>query len=365
MLRHCISLGIHLKIKSGSTTKQHEEKRRAELWYSLIRFETLLSELTGRPKSIDLDEITVALDSNEHAHQEDDDGEAFTSRVCWERFSQLVDTAVSNAQTTDYCQILSSMTFPYSVLGKSSFTAILKLCRISDLIRKQYHGVENVPWHDFHNSTKRLHHMLVIWQTNLPTGLQFRAEDPDIPDSPAKLPLFVYWASLHMVLCRPYVCATNIPEESEESRQFDQDTARTGVEAALSVIQVLCVRARSALITVKIHDFFALHFISQALGILLLETTLDHRHCYPQNFQRIMDAIKEALAYLWPLCHHSKSAFKLWTLSNLVLKTALQKYQAVDLIDTSATAPKPLQWTSQDQDAFNVDLRSLSLTKPE
>lgn len=359
-LRHCSALGVHLKVKAGAA-QLPEQRRRAELWYSLFALEALLAELTGRPRMMNLEEVTVSLDFSEL--QQNEGGESPSTAACWQYYSNNMFDAVPSAPSANFRETWSALADPHVPLDKTCFSTALELCSISHSIRRQYHSAGTVTWHDFHNGTKELHWRLTRWREGLPDGLSFLASGEDVFNFPAKISLFLKWASLNMMLFRPYVCAIDIPNESEESRDFDQNAARACVESALSLLHILTSSATFARTTVTIQWWHALHYTCQALGILLLEMSLGHRHYYPDNLGRIVNGIKDGLTYIEPMCCHLKSAFKLWNLSRLVLQTALQRYQAVNLVEIPATAPQPLNWTSEDQTAFDVLLQSLSASK--
>ena len=59
---------MHLKVATEAITEK-DHTIRARIWHSLYRFEVLLSEMTGRPKSINIANSSVPMDLLLHADE--------------------------------------------------------------------------------------------------------------------------------------------------------------------------------------------------------------------------------------------------------------------------------------------------------
>ena len=326
--------------------------RRARTWHSLYCLEILVSEVTGRPRAVALTDITTPVDILEAplasttmppALMTQQTAEA-NSRRKWLEFLQ------NGRQGSQF--LLEGKRPLRSLAGigtghpLSHFAHRIRLCFISHSIGTAlYSANEDQSWSDLQDQTNRLEGELVHWQRNLPPELTMQGPHNPRVDPRSKLELAMYYCSVCMILYRPCLCNIEIDNESPQSKSFDLLSARKCVEAAISLIDLM-PNSRTAQEGFLLLPWWGLlHYISQAIAILLLEMCLNTVH-FPGDLDRLLAALKRAMLYLYRMTSTSRSAYKAWKIFRDILEDASTEFAGLDISDIPMEAQQPSNWVS-------------------
>lgn len=356
-LRHATALGLHLKV-ADSTISITDRVRRARTWHSLYSLEILVSEVTGRPRAIAISDITTPVDILEapvrstaiSEHITTQYGPEAGSRRQWLKFLQQErpgSTSILQGTTT-----LGSLSGVGAGAPASHFTHRIRLCFISHRIGTAlYSANENHSWSDLQDRTDILEKELLLWSRNLPPELNVQAPRSPNIDPRSNIELAMYYHSVRMILYRPCLCNIHIPNESPQSKEFDLQTARKCVEAAISMSELM-PDLRNAQEGFQLLPWWCLlHYTSQTIAILLLEISLNVVH-FPGELERLMFALKHALLYLYRMTSTSKSAYKAWRIFRKVLYKASIEFAGLDIDDVPIDAAQPPNWGEADEDSL-------------
>lgn len=354
-IRHAIALGLHLKV-AAEAISHTDHRSRARVWYSLFRLEILLSEMTGRPKCLRVTDATVHFDLS-FQQQEDDDPErpitidqsveGIDSRALWRAFlgSDLEIARNLDGGVTPWDRfgpVGSNMT-------EKQFAAGLELSVISDKIGTMlYLSPADLTWAEVQDTIQSLQSELANWHENLYPELKLDNVGVTDIDPRSHLELELYYCSVSMILCRPSLCEIRIHGESQGSTEFNRLSARACVQAAIRMVSLMPDEPVAEYVFQVLPWWSLLHYVCQAAAVLLLELCLNVQHM-PSETREVMFATKKAMNYLWSLAPSSKSAFKAWTIVRLLVQKVTLRYQRNVLMDIPADAPKPRNWTEDDE----------------
>jgi Fungal specific transcription factor domain len=361
-LRHATALGLHLKV-ADSAISMTDRIRRARTWHSLYCLEILVSEVTGRPRAIAISDITTPVDILEAPVRSTAISEQIStqygaeagSRRQWQKFLE---------QERPGSTFMLSSTIPLrSLVGigngapASHFTHRIRLCFISHRIGTAlYSANENHSWSDLQDRTNMLEKELLLWTRSLPSELTMQGPHNPHVDPRSKIELAMYYNSIRMILYRPCLCNIHIPNESRQSKDFDLESARKCVEAAISMTELM-PDLRTAQEGFQLLPWWCLlHYTSQAVAVLLLEMCLNFAH-FPGELERLVFALKRAMLYIYRMTSASRSAYKAWKIFRQVLDHASMEFAELDISDLPVDAPQPPNWSP----AFEASLRDQDL----
>lgn len=354
-IRHATALGLHLKVSSGVFSNE-EFKKRASIWWSLFRLEVLLSEITGRPKCVNEQVITVprtsVLSEEDRVDDEtpsviDPPDSAFNSAELWQSF--MGDNSLIG-------ETLKGGVIPWSKLvpmgfnmSENHFPAALELSGISNKIGSiLYLSPADLTWADVQTTVRDLEADLACWQELLSSDLKIdRIGESDV-DPRSNLDIEMNLCSLRMILYRPFLCEIHIEDESARSIDFNQRSARAGVIAAIRMTQILPDDPVAAQVLMILPWWTLLHYISQATAILCLELCLNVQHMQEET-RDVMMALRKALNYLWALSPTSKSAYRAWNTYRPLVEKVAQKYRRSILTEMPSEAARPAGWSEEDE----------------
>lgn len=345
---------MHLRV-SDPSMKQDEKDRRARTWYSLYSLEVLIAEVTGRPKSISLSDVTISI-STFHSHEE--------PRGSASRRSSSFESSTNSRKfwlnflnsDTDIPQGMTGGVIPwknFATVGRSApashFPQRLLLCRLSDKIAAElYTGTLDDSWAEIQRKIGELQTELRYWAENLPDDLAIQSKTPTDSDPRVKIELSMYYHSVQMILHRHCLCEIDIENESLRSQEFNRSCARACVHAAMSMLAVMPDNP-SAHEAFQLLPFWALlHYIAQAAAVLLLELSLDSQH-FPTETDEVVNYLRKAMGYLWCMTQNSFSAFRAWRIFRKLLSEVAKRYDDLSIADIPEDAPQPSDWTDEDE----------------
>ncbi|KAK6364508.1 hypothetical protein LTS17_012131 [Exophiala oligosperma] len=352
--RHATALGLHLRV-SDPDLGGLERARRARTWYSLYCLEILIAEITGRPKSIFLPDVTTPVDlfSEDleaiYSTQEDNYMTADESRTVWLDFLRA-RREISQAMTGGMVPWTS---FPYLGHGVSHlyFPHRVHLCRLSDKIATQlYSGTSEDSWSQVQRKIGELQTDLRHWAESLPDELNLQSETTAVSDPRARIELAMYYHSVQMILHRPCLCEITIENQSLASQEFNRSSARACVHAAMSLLAIIPDNPSAHEAYQLLPWWSLLHYVAQATAVLLLEMAHGCQH-FRAEVPEVVTYLRKAMAYIWCMTQGSPSAFRAWRMFRKLLSGIQEKAGRYDAIDIPENAPRPTSWTHEHEAA--------------
>ncbi|OQV06017.1 Fungal specific transcription factor domain-containing protein [Cladophialophora immunda] len=346
--RHATALGLHLRV-TDTNVSELERARRARTWYSLYSLEILIAEITGRPKSIFLTDVTIPIDLFWSVPRET---LAFSEQV-----DHFLSPAGSRKIWLEYLHSgsgISHMTggmVPWKSLSSvgrdvpiSYLPQRLYLCRLSDKVASHlYSGTSEDSWSEIQQKLGNLQDELRQWAGNLPQELAIQGQESAGTDPRAKIELGIYYYSVEMILNRVCLCEITIPDESAGSQEFNRSSARTCVHAAMSMLAMLPDHPTAHEAYQLLPWWELLHFVAQATAVLLLELALDAQH-FRNEAAQIVTSLRKAMGYLWCMTEMSLSAYRAWRIFRQLLTEVMGRHDDLDLTDIPTEAAPPPGW---------------------
>jgi hypothetical protein len=321
----------------------------------------LIAEITGRPKSIFLSDVTTPTDllqRHEHIDQGNlEDGDyisALESRSMWLEFLRA-KRDISQAMTGGMVPLTS---FPSLGRGVSPqyFPHRIHLCRLSDRIAtKLYSGTSDCTWAQIQSRIGELQTDLRFWSESLPDELNLQSDVTMDTDPRARIELALYYHSVQMILHRPCLCEVIIENQSSASQEFNLSSARACVHAAMSLLAVLPDNP-SAHESYQLLPWWALlHYVAQATAVFMLEMALGCQH-FKNEIPEVVDYLRKAMAYIWCMTQESLSAYRAWRLFRNLLSFIQEEDDQYHAVDIPQYAPVPTGWTDEHEVAINKTL---------
>jgi hypothetical protein len=357
-IRNATCLGLHLKaVDSALTAEQLEE--RARLWYSLYSLEVTLSEVLGQPPLTSLEYTTVPVEILKCDSQEGNSGDPDThgTRMLWLDFLR---------RRRDASQTMRGAHIPwrnFQFIGygppPQHLASRARLSIISNRVMTQlYMPNLSHSWAAVQKIITGLNVQLLGWENGLPEELNLKSTIAMGSDPRAKIDLALYHQSIRMILYRPCLCRSRIPNESAYSREFNLTGARSCVRAGVSLVDILPEDASA-------HDAYQLlpwwnllHYLGQALGVFILELCLDMEH-FGGSATLLTPHVRKAMSYLWCLTAGSLSAYKAWRIFRHALFILSLRADGFDIDDIPMEAQVPTGWTDADEASLMDTLRPI------
>lgn len=338
-----------MKVSDPNLTEV-ETRERARTWYSLYSLEILITEITGRPKSIFLLDVTIPIDLIEQVASTTDDIQRDHDNLTSNRASKKAwleflgeGRYLSYAMTGGVVPWKSFASVGQGV-SRQYFAQRLSLCRLSDKISSQlYTGTSGDSWSEIQHKIGDLQSELRNWAESLPTDLAIQGQGSGATDPRVKIELSMYYQSLQMILHRPCLCQVIIENESIRSQEFNRSAARACVHAAMSMLAIMPDNPTAHEAYQLLPWWALLHFVAQATAVLLLELCLGSQH-FPDETLEVVNYLRKAMAYLWCITDGSLSAYRAWRIFRQLLSEVSRMYEHLDLVDIPEEAPQPPGW---------------------
>ncbi|KIW17032.1 hypothetical protein PV08_04223 [Exophiala spinifera] len=376
-IRHATALGLHLQVTDPSVSNE-DLRRRARTWYSLYSLEVLISEITGRPKSISVSDVTAPIDllagpasGSTRSTSLDDStrsvppvpisttqvGEPILleiSRKAWLEHLKLMqnnNTATSSSSSSSLSPGLTIGDDDDHAIPTTYLPQRLHLCLLSDKIARQlYSGTNDPSWLGLQRRIHDLEAELRRWVETLPENLS-PASSPagrgdEFLNPRIRIELAMYYHSLQMILYRPCLCANSAEAEAVESREFNHRAARACVLGALSMLALLPDVPTIKEIYRLLPWWSLLHFVAQASAVLHLELAIDAQH-FEGEVDKLVESVAKAMRYLHCMAGASLSAYRAWKIFRVLLNEVSRRYHNMDLNDFAQDAPRPHGWTEE------------------
>ncbi len=354
-IRHATGLGLHLKTTDPRLGPVQFEER-ANTWYSLYNLEVMLSEILGRPTSTAVTDMTAPMASYQHETRQlsAENGRASEHKAVWEIFLRRTrDVTWTSGQDQMPWRNFSSIA-NHSPWNHHFYYN--RLCTISHLIERSLYGPQTkASWLEVQQRLSNLQRHLTAWENSLPRELNLWGVEGVDADLRVKISLALYHQSLKMTLYRSCLCELDIPDESDESREFNMSSGQNCIRAAMSMMDIL-PELPAIHEAVRILPWWnLLHYLSQALSVFVLELCIDARHLQgsPDKLETYM--IK-AMSYLQCLAPESRSSYRAWRTFRLLLSLVNGRVPTLNIADIPSEIYKPPGWRSTDEVQLLTDL---------
>ncbi|KAK5188954.1 hypothetical protein LTR92_011046 [Exophiala xenobiotica] len=354
-IRHMAALGLHLDIASGAVDEL-ERQRRSRIFYSIYSLEILLSEVTGRPKSISLEDVTTSIDvladpveSVATIDVADSGFPQTPTRQPWldflgaDRYLPQAMTGGLNSWRADLRSIGKGVAPEY-------FAHRVRLCTISQRISSTlYTGIHRVSWSEVQIETDRFESEMRKWRETIPPGLDIRNANSTDHDPRPNIELAMYYHSVLMILYRQFLTDIDIKDQSDPSARFIHYAARSSFFAAMDLLGLLPDNPVGHEAYRFLPWWSLIHYLCQAAAILTLELCLDMRHFDEADGSMVMRHLGKAALYLRCLAESSLSAYKAWRIFQQFVGHINAKYDADNVQHPPELTPPPHGWTEADE----------------
>ena len=302
-----------------------------QTFYSLYSLEITLGELTGRPSSIHLSDVSVIVPPPEFRGQDYDELPGLSTP------SSAVGQGPPDVTFTSGTDV-----------GRSTYlSSRISLCILSHRITSSlYRAGSDMAWSDVQNAIRRFDFEMQQWHLALPGELDFREQPEPTALTRLGVELALYYWSIRMMLFRPCLCdmTDRVEHESRTSQDFNQLAAKTCVDAAISMLGLLPPRPPPEEAYQILPWCLLLHYVCQAAAALILELCLEDQHA-PSALHVMVDGVKKALYYLEFMGVESLSAYKAWKTYRRFLQDATERF-GLDVSDLPPDVPHPREWTA-------------------
>jgi hypothetical protein len=318
--------------------------------------EIYLSEITGRPKCVRRSDITVPfrdffLGDNQALTDDsttlETSGSGDEPLATWKAFAgDIADQALTlEGGLVPWARISRVGTD----VSESHFTSALGLSLISDDIGSAiWLSPRDTSWSEFQTMVDGYQARLAEWDSSLPVGLRLSGIGQSNKDPRPALELAMCANSVKMILYRPFLCEIRIENESNDSVAFNRRGAGACVHAAMAMMDLMPDNPTANLALYILPWWSLLHYISQAIAVLLLELCLNAQHIQSETLA-IIQTTHKALHYLWALSPQSKSAHRAWTITRSLVGRVAQRYHRNILTELPVDAQKPAAWSAEDE----------------
>ncbi|KAL4993194.1 fungal-specific transcription factor domain-containing protein [Aspergillus recurvatus] len=274
-LRSAISLGLNLRALSNQIDPVSKETR-ARIWWSIFSMEHLLSSMTGRAPCVDYRSMSLypPVPYDEGHFKSPELQELLTNTQLREERLQWTIYANSSRlkERTLWFQSLhasqSLFFFHHVDLFLITHAAVLA---VYSLTTRQETGQSEIPYHQ-----KKLY----TWLNALQTPFAFTNKNGELDldrNSKVQVSLALEYYSSQIILARPCLTRPDIKEGTSirfPRSRFSNNTAKTCVHSAMALIAVFPETPDTNWILEMTPWWCTLHFIMQALTILLMQISI-------------------------------------------------------------------------------------------
>ncbi|KAL4973590.1 fungal-specific transcription factor domain-containing protein [Aspergillus desertorum] len=279
--RLAVCLGLNLRAFSEHIDCVSKETR-TRIWWTIFTLEHLLSGMTGRVPCLDYRAMSlhppVPYDESDFDHLEVKTILRKTERRDKRLQFTIYATDAELASRTAWLRSIkpNASLFFFHIVDLSLITHAAVMAIYSLQSTRQSHGGLGQSEIPLYQSK------LKLWVTNLHPTFAFTDKENDNEprvsrDSCTQVSLALSYYSSQIILSRPCLTRPNLREGTNvrfQRSRFGNDTARTCVHSALSLISVLPDEPDTTWMLKKSPWWCMLHYIMQALTVLLIELSI-------------------------------------------------------------------------------------------
>ncbi|KAL6713476.1 hypothetical protein ACLMJK_008941 [Lecanora helva] len=341
-LRHACTLGLNLRNESVDVTETSKEIR-CRLWWAVYSIERLLAAMTGRPTSFAEKDCTTPLP---FPVEEDFFLGSGTPKPqvlqMMRRWSQQGDSVTTTPSTESSMKTSSlgslspatkappsqDLTQSFPPCDALAFAYHIRLSQFTNEVLIRLYCADGIsePWAHVQSTIKSLNARLEDWRQKLPPVFDFTRQRQDSQYLSHRGSLGFFYYSTLIIINRPCLCRVDrsIPHESDESRNYNRESAETCVHAACGMLNLLPDEPNAATFY-KISPWFCLvHLLMQAATVCMLELSFraDHMH---GEIDEVFASATKALQWLQNMAQGDEAARRASIVCNELLRQVVSK----------------------------------------
>ncbi|OQD84873.1 hypothetical protein PENANT_c011G02225 [Penicillium antarcticum] len=331
-IRGALALGLHLR-NVGASTSDTSKEIRYRVWWSLYDLEHLLTVMTGRPSCVIDSSCTtpmpVPFDESDFQKEEVArliSTDRRSSSVYYDQMparnsaedrestvdSESNDAPAESEIKMNRAEYLKSLPpcISFYFLQLSSLTSISKRMTVKLYSPEALQS----PLASTEFTIQSLMLEIDSWFMNLPPAYDFTSTQTSQCPINQRMGLAFLFYSTKIGITRPCLCRLRQAEsEDDKTHEFCNKTAAECVEAACHMIMLFPDTPDAALLYRMAPWWCTLHYLMQAVTVLLLELAFRAQHV-PEKATAVSKAAKKALDWLSALSMTSLAAERAWRL---------------------------------------------------
>ncbi|KAJ5551822.1 Transcription factor [Penicillium sp. DV-2018c] len=337
-IRGALALGLHLR-NVGASISDTSKEIRYRVWWSLYTLEHLLTIMTGRPSCVNdsscttpmpipFDECdfqkeevarlmgTAALRTSGHservpANSNPDDLES----TAGSESNDAPTEGEPKMSRVEYLKGLPPCTSLY-------FLQLASLTSISKRMTVKLYSPEALqsPWASTEFTIKSLMLEIDSWFMNLPAAYDFTSTQTSQCPISQRMGLAFLFYSIKIGITRSCLCRLDqSPSDDDRIYEFCTKTAAECVEAACHMLTLFPDTPDAALLYRMSPWWCTLHYLMQAVTVLLLELAFRAQHV-PEKATMVSKAAKKAMDWLSALSKTNMASERAWKLCDGFLR---------------------------------------------
>ncbi|KAL4969445.1 Zn(II)2Cys6 transcription factor [Aspergillus stella-maris] len=274
-VRSAIALGLNLRASSDDIDPVSKETR-TQIWWSIFSIEHLLTSMTGRASSVDYRSMSLyppipydegQFDSSK-LHNLLASIQVREERLQWTVHANDLNL---NERTQWFRSLPATQSLYFFLLVDLFLITHAAVLAVYGLTAKNGTGQSEIPRHQ---------EKLYTWLSNLKPPFAFTNEDGKLDvdrTSKSQVSLALEFYSSQIILARPCLTRPDVKAGTNirfPRSRFGNDTAKTCIHSAVALIAVLPETPDTDWILHKTPWWCILHFIMQALTVLLMQLSI-------------------------------------------------------------------------------------------
>ncbi|CAG8260312.1 unnamed protein product [Penicillium olsonii] len=331
-VRGALALGLHLQ-NVGVSISDSSKEIRYRVWWSLYTLDYLLALMTGRPScvndsscttpmpvpfdEVDFQKSEVSRIINTAALRTCNNSERMPKNSNTDDRESTTDSDSNDAPAEDEAK-LSYVEYLKSLPPCTSlyFLQLASLTSISKRMTVKLYSPEALqsPWASTEFTMQSLTLELDSWLMNLPAAYDFTStQTSQCPISQRMGVAFLFY-STKIGITRPCLCRLDQSlSEDDKTYEFCSKAAADCVEAACHMLTLFPDTPDAALLYKMSPWWCTLHYLMQAVTVLLLELAYRSQHV-PEKAAMVSKAAKKALDWLSTLSKTNMASERAWKL---------------------------------------------------
>jgi hypothetical protein len=319
-LRYAHTLGLHLRNEDRNVPLSRKESL-LHTWWSVCCLEGITGIVVGRPSFVVEDYCSAPLPLPLTA---DELEQASSQSQALYRVSEL-----------DHRSLQADQGSSDPSNSASYLKSIVQIVLLAQRAMADIYSARVVvrSWKQVQQTISMMCKELEAWLASLPIGLDFTKPSASGDLDRQRMTLALHYFGTKLLLTRPCLCRLDgrIPKQSKTSASFNRQTARTCVGSAKAMTDLLPNDA-DAISIYRIAPWWSLvHFLVQALVVLLFEISYGTVH-FSEQTEEILPSAKKIIRWLRSLSKTDQIAERAYVLLFDVLRELAPQIEA-DITD--------------------------------
>lgn len=337
-MRGALALGLHLQ-NVGISVPDSSKEIRYRVWWSLYTLDYLLALMTGRPSCVNDSSCTTPMPVpfDESDFQKDEVARLISTAI--PRPSSQSERMPTNSNADDLESKTDSESNDVSTEGETKLTRaeylktlppctslyflqLASLTSISKRMTVKLYSPEALqsPWASIEFTMQSLMLELDSWFMNLPSAYDFTSTQTSQCPASQRMSVAFLFYSTKIGITRPCLCRVDQSlSEEDKTYEFCTKAAAECVEAACHMLTLFPDTPDAALLYKMSPWWCTLHYLMQAVTVLLLELAYRSQHV-PEKATMVSKAAKKALDWLLTLSKNNMASERAWKLCDGLIR---------------------------------------------